>query len=119
MRFLGDENLFDPIIDYLKNLGHDVLSVRDKGLSGISDEEIYQMACKENYIIITMDKDFSRIVRFPAENCGGIILVKIYRRTLDETLSIFIKYFSQIKNDDIEKNLIVITPERYRIKRSQ
>lgn len=118
MKFLGDENLFDPIIDYLKNLGHDVFSVRDKGLSGISDEEIYQIACKEKYIIITMDKDFSRFVRFPARHCGGIILVKIYRRTLDENLKIFIKYFSQIKNDDIEKNLIIITPEGYRIKRS-
>lgn len=117
MKFLGDENLFDPIIDYLKCCGHDVLSVRETGLSGISDEEIYQMACEQKYIIITMDKDFSRFVRFPAKHCGGIILVKIYRRTVDETLKIFKKYFEQIRHDDIKGNLIIITPEGYRIKR--
>jgi predicted nuclease of predicted toxin-antitoxin system len=118
LKFLGDENLFDPIIDYLKSTGHDVFSVRDNGLSGISDEEIYKMACEKKYIIITMDKDFSRFVRFPAKYCGGIILVKIYRRTVDETLKIFRKFFELIEKDDMKENLIIITPEGYRIKRS-
>jgi len=34
---VSNENPFEPIIDYLKGLGHDVLSIRDAGLSGISE----------------------------------------------------------------------------------
>ncbi|MFH1704225.1 MAG: DUF5615 family PIN-like protein [Nitrospirota bacterium] len=71
MKIFANENLFEPIIDYLRSLGHDVLSIRDAGLSGISDDEVYQRACKENRVIVTMDKDFSRMFRFSPEKCGG------------------------------------------------
>src|SRR3989339_1946056 len=92
MKVFANENLFELIIDYLREIGHDVISVRE-GLSGISDDEVYQMACKEKRVIITMDKDFSRIFRFPPEKCGGILMVKIYKRTVEETLKIFKKYY--------------------------
>jgi predicted nuclease of predicted toxin-antitoxin system len=89
MKIFANENLFEPIIEFLKNLGHDVLSIKDAGLSGISDDEVYQLACKEKRVIITMDKDFSRMFLFPPRKCGGIIVVKIYKRTVDETLELF------------------------------
>ena len=119
MKMFANENLFDPVIDYLRSIGHDVLSLREAGLSGISDDEVFQLACKEKYVIITMDKDFSRIFRFPPESCGGIIVVKIYRRTVDETLNIFKKLFEEIKEEDIKNNLVIIAPEGIRTRRTR
>ena len=118
MKIFANENLFEPIIDYLRSLGNDVLSIRDCGLSGISDDEVYEKACKENMAIITMDKDFTRIFRFPPEKCGGIVVAKLYKRPVDETLTIFKKYYQSIKKEDIKKNLVIITPEGVRIRRS-
>ncbi len=66
-----------------------------------------------------MDKDFSRIFRFPPESCGGIIVVKIYRRTVDETLNIFKKLFEEIKEEDIKNNLVIIAPEGIRTRRTR
>ena len=118
MKIFAKENLFEPIIDYLRSLGNDVLSIRDCGLSGISDDEVYEKACKENRVIITMDKDFTRIFRFPPERCGGIVVAKLYKRPVNETLAIFQKYYQSIKKEDIKGNLVIITPEGIRIKRS-
>jgi predicted nuclease of predicted toxin-antitoxin system len=118
MKFFANENLFEPIIGYLRDLGSDILSTRDAGLSGISDDEVYQLACHEERVIITMDKDFSRMFRFPPEKCGGIIVVEIYKRTVDETLDIFKKFYNSLKEKDIKKNLVIITPENIRIRRS-
>lgn len=118
MKMFANENLFKPIIDFLRSRGHDVLSIRESGLSGISDDEVYQRACKEKRVIITMDKDFSRIFRFPPEKCGGIIVAKIYKRTVDDTLSIFKKFYESLQEKDILENLIIITPEGVRIERS-
>ena len=119
MKMFANENLFEPIIDHLRSIGHDVLSLREAGLSGISDDEVYQLACKEKYVIITMDKDFTRMFRFPPKSCGGIIVVKVYRRTVDETLSIFKKFFKKIKEEDIKNNLVIITPEGTRTRRTK
>ena len=118
MRMFANENLFEPIIDFLRSRGHDVLSIRDSGLSGISDDEVYQRACREKLVIVTMDKDFSRMFRFPPQKCGGIVVVKIYKRTVDETLSIFKRFYESLQEKDILENLVVITPEGVRIKRS-
>lgn len=117
MKMFANENLFEPIIDFVRSLGHDVLSIRDSGLSGISDDEVYRIACRERRTIITMDKDFSRIFRFPPEKCGGIIVVKIYKRTVDETLLIFKKFYKSLQKKDIFKNLVIITPEGTRIRK--
>ena len=69
-------------------------------------------------VIITMDKDFTRMFRFPPERCGGIVVAKIYKRPVDETLMIFKKYYQSIKVEDIKGNLVIITPEGVRIRRS-
>lgn len=117
MKIFANENLYEPIIDYLRELGHDVLSVRE-GLSGISDDQVYQRACKENRVIVTMDKDFSRVFRFPPEKCGGIIVVKIYKFTVEETLKIFKKNYKNIQEQDIHCNLVIINPDGFRIRRT-
>lgn len=119
MKILADENLFEPMIEYLRSMGHDVLSIREMGLSGISDDEVYKQACRGKYITITMDKDFSRMIRFQPQKCGGIIVVKIYKRTVDETLMIFKRFFEKLQGKDIYENLVIISPEGIRIKRGK
>jgi predicted nuclease of predicted toxin-antitoxin system len=119
MKILANENLFEPIIQLLKDLGHDVVSIRERGLCGITDDEVYQMACKEKRIIITMDKDFSRIFRFSPQRCGGIVVVEIYRKKVDEALELFKKHFERLKEEDIKQNLVIITPARLRIRRTK
>jgi len=117
VKLFANENLFEPIIVYLRKTGHDVLSVRE-GFSGISDDEVYRRACKEKLVIITMDKDFSRIFRFPPDKCAGIIVVKIYKRTVEETLELFKKHYVCIGEKDISKNLVIITADGVRIHRT-
>jgi len=46
-------------------------------------------------------------------------VVKVYRRTVDETLSIFKKFFKEIKEEDIKGNLTIITPEGVRTRRTK
>lgn len=117
MKILADENIFEPVIEYLRAEKHAVFSVRDSKYSGAPDEEIYKIACRQKYVIVTMDKDFSRIFNFPPRKCGGIVVIKIYRRTVEETLKIFKKYFEKLKEKDIKRNLIIISPESVRIRR--
>ena len=85
MKIVADENLFEPIIDYLRKLGHDVLSIRDTSHSGISDDEIYTLACKEKRVIMTMNK----------------------------------KFYQNIRERDVEGNLVIIIPEGIRIRRTK
>ena len=54
MRFLADENLYIPIVQGIRNRGYEVFSILEEGKIGTRDEDIFQMAARENSVIVTM-----------------------------------------------------------------
>lgn len=58
---LADENLHGFIIAALRGVGMSVTSVRESA-SGISDEEVIDLAVKNDWILVTQDKDFGEWV---------------------------------------------------------
>lgn len=58
MKFLSDENLPRSILRYLRSQGHNVKDIQEEGLRGLPDEQIVEIASREERIIITYDKDF-------------------------------------------------------------
>ncbi len=116
MNIIANENVFEPIVEFLRSEGHNVTNIRGSSLSGASDDEIYELAIKDKLIILTMDRDFSRIVRFPPERCGGIIVVKLYRMSVEETTELFKRYFSSLDEEEITKRLVIISREGIRFR---
>ena len=114
MKILADENLYEPIVDYLRSLGHDVVSFRGAGLSGSPDDDIYRRAVADDSLIVTMDKDFLRMQRFPPDACGGVVVVKIYRWTVAEATRLFRQHFETLDQERLEGRLTIINPDGVR-----
>jgi predicted nuclease of predicted toxin-antitoxin system len=117
MKFLADENLYMPIVNILRDNGHNVLSILEEGKTGAPDEDIFQIAVSENRIILTMDKHFTNMLRFPSYQCGGIIVVRLYKIRVDKATRLFFKFFNELLERDIKKNLIIISRKKVRIRR--
>lgn len=66
--------------------------------------------------IVTMDKDFSRMLLFPPEKCGGIIAAKFYGMKVDEATKTFIKHFKSLNEKNIRKKLVIFTKTDVRIR---
>ena len=60
MNLLADESMDKPIVEQLRQDGHDVLYVAEME-PGISDEVVLQRANEHQALLITEDKDFWRI----------------------------------------------------------
>ena len=61
MKFLANENFPGPSVTYLREKGFDVESISEK-YSGISDEEVVEIAIRERRIILTFDSDYGEIL---------------------------------------------------------
>ena len=59
------------------------------------------------------------MLRFPPEKCGGIIVVKIYKHAVDATFLIFKKFYETLQEADIAKNLVIISPQGVRIRKTK
>jgi len=67
MKFLIDESVEKPIVDWLRDQKYDVMYVAESS-SGITDEEVIRFANSETRILITNDKDFGELI---FRHCNG------------------------------------------------
>jgi len=58
---LADENIHGYIINALRDAGFEVISIREIA-HGIKDDIVIEMALKQNYVLLTEDKDFGEWV---------------------------------------------------------
>lgn len=116
MKFLADENIFPNVINHLRKLGHDVKGIVESGLSQATDDKIIEIATKEKRTIITFDKHFGDILRYPPKNLSGIIFIRIHPPLLDDIYSSFENLFENYRYDSFEGRLIVLSKSGYRIR---
>ena len=77
MRFKLDENLSAlRIRNVFVEAGYDVQSVRDENLGGSSDERIYAVCQGEGRCLVTLDLDFSDLLRFTPQTSAGIVILR-------------------------------------------
>lgn len=119
MRFLTDANIFIPMVDGLRILGHDVFDVKEQGLEKLSDPEIYKLAQTQNRIIISMDKDFSNILHYPPGEHHGIIVAKLYRIKVKDAAQIFIEALQSLNVNDMQGNIVIIDKRKTRIRKEK
>jgi len=113
MRILANENFPGEAIRKLKEHGHDVKWIRIES-PGISDNEVLDIARKENRILITFDKDFGELAfksKLPAE-CG-IILFRISTSSPEYITKVAIAVLES--RSDWAGNFSVIEDNRIRI----
>ncbi len=61
MTFLADEGLDFPVVEILRKNGFSVIYAAEEFVAA-SDDFLLQIAAKDNYILITKDKDFGDMV---------------------------------------------------------
>jgi uncharacterized protein (DUF433 family)/predicted nuclease of predicted toxin-antitoxin system len=76
-----DENLGRRGLELLKASGHDATTVSEQGLSGVTDEKLLEVCSAEGRALVTLDRDFGQVTRFPPKRSAGIIVLDAGPRT--------------------------------------
>jgi uncharacterized protein with PIN domain len=75
-RFYANENFPQPVVEALRLLGHDVLTVLETGNAGVSwsDENVLGFAISQNRILLTMNRRHFRRLQSQVPKHAGIVL---------------------------------------------
>lgn len=117
-KFLIDEDLPRSMASVLRANNYDAKDIRDCGLRGADDQKIFEFAQSEKSVIITGDKGFGNLLRFPLGAHFGIVITKYSNYCSTQTLNKFLlEKLPQLSPDDFNGNLIVIDEIKIRIRR--
>lgn len=114
LNFLTDENVSPSTIKLLRELGHDVLDLKELKQFGKTDAEVFELAKKQNRIIFTLDTDFKNRRQFPPDKCGGIIVSAISPSTPKRINPKLKALLISTSSRKIKNNLIIIEERRWR-----
>lgn len=74
MDILVDENIPLMSVEQLRDMGNNVLDIRSTPDEGLSDEALWEKACKGKRLLITTDRGFAR---YRDEEHSGILIVSL------------------------------------------
>ncbi len=120
LKFLVDEDMPRSTARILQDKGFKVLDVRDCGLRGRSDEDVFNFAQNEKAVILTGDLGFGNLMRFPVGNHSGIVVAhfpgELSTAELNHQIS---KGLDNLTENDFKGNLIILEPGKIRVRRQQ
>ncbi len=77
MKFLANMGVAWSVVEWLRQLNHDAVHLRELNLIRLPDDEICVKAVKEGRIILTFDLDFSEIVSASGKKIPSVISFRL------------------------------------------
>ena len=76
MNLFADESVDRPVVERLRQEGHDVAYVAELSPS-ITDDEVLQQANDQGALLLTADKDFGELVFRQGRIHSGVVLLRL------------------------------------------
>jgi predicted nuclease of predicted toxin-antitoxin system len=99
-------------------MGHEVFDIRDYGLRGKSDEDVFNFAGAQKAILISGDLGFANTLKFPPGSHYGIIVLRFPNELSTLVINQIVqRVLPHIPEDMLSGNLAIISPKGVRIRR--
>ena len=116
MKLRLDENLSRGAADLIRAAGHDAITVADQELRGAADETLFEACRHENRALVTLDRDFSQVLRYPPAATAGIVILELGPRTTHAALLDRVQELLRVRNTrSPQEALWIVEPRRLRI----
>jgi predicted nuclease of predicted toxin-antitoxin system len=119
IKFKLDEHFGTRLQKVFLDSGYNTETVRHENLQGISDKNLFEVCKKEGRCLVTLDLDFSDVIRFPPYSSPGIVILRSRKRvTLRDLKKLIFQLLHLLKTNTIKSQLWVVEQNRIRIHKS-
>jgi predicted nuclease of predicted toxin-antitoxin system len=117
-KFVIDEDMPRSAAKTLITNGFEALDIRDYGLRGKNDDEVFKFAQTNRAVFLTGNLGFGNLLHFPVGTHSGILIAHFPNEISPSELNNqIIKAVLDLKEDDYSGNLIIIEPGKLRIRK--
>lgn len=117
MKIKIDEDLPKAVTELVRSTFPDTESVMEEGISGILDPELWKIAQKEERFLITGDKGFANIRKYPPGTHFGVLLLRPEGEGIPQTKQLIQEVLKSGMLDRLAGCIGVAKPGKLRIRR--
>lgn len=117
MRLLLDANLSPRIAESLSAAGFDAVHVADLGLVAATDDEIFDRAAEQGFVVVTADSDFGALLAMRRATSPSVVHLRHVAELVAEVhLQLLVANLPQIA-DHLDRGAIVsLSPTRLAVR---
>lgn len=116
MKFLLDQDVYAVTTRFLREIGHDVITASELGLSRAKDSELLKVAAERDRIFITRDRDYGNLV-FVHGAGSGVIYLRMLSANMADVHGEMKKVLETYSETELAKSFVVVEQNRHRIRR--
>ena len=119
LRFFADQCVPNPVIEALRDAGHEVLRLRDHIRPDSPDATVIAAAQDLGAVLVSLDGDFADIVTYPPSRYKGIIAFQVrnHPEVLPHLVARLNAYLSEHPEmGDYDGKLLLVEAHRIRIR---
>jgi predicted nuclease of predicted toxin-antitoxin system len=116
MRFKADENLPPEVAAFLRDHGHDALTVWDEGMRGEPDQHLAKVCQSERRALVTLDLGFADIRTYPPERFTGLIVLRLNQQSRRHVLAVLPRVLELLKTEPLEGRLWIVDKQSLRVR---
>src|SRR3989344_954804 len=112
IHFKLDENIPLQVGEVLEKRGFNVSSVFSEKISGIKDNELLRLCIRKEYVLVTLDKDFT-MVQKPHE---GIIVFRLRQQGVKAIVSALHHLIEKFDLEKSKRMTVIVEEEIIRLR---
>ena len=116
MRLKADENLHPEVASFLRENGHDALSVWDQGMQGEPDQHLAEVCQFERRALVTLDLGFADIRTYPPDQFSGLIVLRLNQQDRRHVLGVLPRLMELMKTEPLEGRLWIVDEHSLRVR---
>ena len=117
MKLLVDNALSPVLAELLRKAGHEAVHVRDIGLHHAADEDIFERAASEAFVLVTADTDFGTLLARRSASKPSVILFRGEGSRKPEVLAgLMLSNLAQLTEALMIGCIVTFEPARLRVR---
>ena len=117
MKIKVDEDLPKRVAEAVRGMVPDTLTVIEEGLSGILDPALWETVQREQRFLITGDKAFANIKKYPPGRHAGVLLLRPDEDGIPQLMDLIQEVLKLGILENLGGCIAVATPGRMRVRR--
>ena len=117
MKLLVDNALSPVLAELLRKAGHEAVHVRDLGLHQAADEDVFERAASEDFVLVTADTDFGTLLARRSTSRPSLILFRGEGSRKPEVLAaLLLSNLGQLTDALTTGCIVTFEPARLRVR---